>query len=244
MRLYRGSRLLSSLSVSSSTTFIYGLCDPTTGQIRYVGKADDPNRRCGFHISSARNPKSSSYKTYTARWIRDLDSKGMKPYYVVLEWVPVSEWEHWEKWWIDFFFGIGCRLVNTGEAGLGAARNWNKGKPKTADQRKKMSEARKGKSYGPRGPFSPEAREAIRQGLLRAGVKPPPLAYENARKSVAGKPAWNRGKKMSEETCRKLSAMRMGNTFTLGYKQTEETKARMSAAQLRRRERERGPRQS
>ena len=26
----------------SSRTFIYGLCDPDTGELRYVGKSDDP----------------------------------------------------------------------------------------------------------------------------------------------------------------------------------------------------------
>jgi predicted GIY-YIG superfamily endonuclease len=31
-------------------TYIYGLADPTTKEIRYVGKADDPQARLSQHL--------------------------------------------------------------------------------------------------------------------------------------------------------------------------------------------------
>jgi hypothetical protein len=224
-------------------TFIYGLSDPRTGEIRYVGKADDPKRRLDNHLSCALRIKSPSH-TYSANWIRLLSRESLKPTMVILEWVPAVEWEHWEQWWIDFFSGCGCRLVNTCEGGLGGNGVQHKGKKRSPETCQRISAARKGRTFGPRGPFSEEAREAIRQGLLRAGVKPPPIAYEKALATNRGKPAWNRGKKMSEETCRKLSAMRMGNKFTLGHKDSQEVRERKTQAQLRRWARWRESRQS
>jgi len=215
-------------------TFIYGLSDPRTGEIRYLGKADDPKRRFDHHVSAAMRPNSPSYHIYSANWIRSLAAVKLKPNLVILEWVPEEEWGHWEQWWLDFFTGIGCRLVNTAEGGRGGVGYLNKGKKRSPEICARISTARKGKKFGPRGPFSEEAREAIRQGLLRAGVKPPPHAYEKALAVNKGRIAWNRGKKMSPETCAKLSAMRIGNQNTLGRKAPPETLERQRQAQIRR----------
>lgn len=46
------------------TTFIYMLLDPTTGDVRYVGKANDPKNRYRAHLGKdalkERTPKARS----------------------------------------------------------------------------------------------------------------------------------------------------------------------------------------
>jgi hypothetical protein len=222
-------------------TLIYGLCDPRSGEVRYVGKADYPKRRLGGHITCAKRANSSTYNTYAGNWIRSLLAIDLKPMRVALEWVFVEEWEEREQWWIDFLTNIGCRLVNTTDGGMGGPSRI--GKKWSPEHRIKMMAAIARRKSPKRGPYSAEVRQAISEGLKRNGVKPPPHAYEKALQTNRGKPAWNRGKKMSSETRQKLSAMRIGNTFTLGHKNSPEVCERKRQAQLRRYARERESRQ-
>ena len=46
-------------------TFIYGLTDPRTGEVRYVGKADHPERRVGEHLK-AKDP------CHRVHWLQEL----------------------------------------------------------------------------------------------------------------------------------------------------------------------------
>lgn len=44
-----------------------------------------------------------------------------------------------------------------------------------------------------------------------------------------GKPSWNNGKKLSEETKRKMSESHKGNTYNLGKKRSKEIRSKLSA---------------
>lgn len=44
----------------TNTTFIYGLLDPRTKELRYIGKADDPNTRLAKHTKYSQ--KETNYK--------------------------------------------------------------------------------------------------------------------------------------------------------------------------------------
>jgi hypothetical protein len=57
------------------TTYIYALCEPETGEVRYIGKTDDPRRRHRKHVNSAR----SGDRTRQCAWIRDLLARGQRP---------------------------------------------------------------------------------------------------------------------------------------------------------------------
>src|SRR5229473_3159180 len=214
--------------------FIYALCDPDTGVCRYVGKTSDLRRRYRTHLKDSICKKSNGYNTHVCRWLRRLHDQCKKPRLSVLEWVFLSAWGTYEKWWINFFRQSGVPLTNTSEGGIDGWGKCRRGIRMPESQRIALSVARKGIKTGPRGPFSEKARKAISEGLKRNGIKPPPHAYEKALKVNRGRVAWNRGQKMSPETCAKLSAMRIGNPSRTGMKDNPETLERKRQAQLRR----------
>lgn len=90
---------------------IYGLFDPDTGDMRYVGKAKKCNERFVRHLQEARTEDRPVH-----RWIRKLASVRNLPTLQLLECVPVSEWEQAEKRWIAFH-RKGCDLLNLADGG-------------------------------------------------------------------------------------------------------------------------------
>lgn len=87
--------------------FIYGLFDPTTNELRYVGKTNNLRLRLNGHMSSQN--KESSHKR---NWIKGLLNKGYSPEIFVLDEVSDEDWPFWEQWHIQYWRGIGCNLTN------------------------------------------------------------------------------------------------------------------------------------
>jgi hypothetical protein len=96
-------------------TFIYGLIDPETGKIRYIGKANDPELRLKRHFIS----QELNANTHKARWLRNLVSKGLRPILTILETVSVSEWQSAEIRWISEMKARGENLTNSTFGGEG-----------------------------------------------------------------------------------------------------------------------------
>jgi len=145
----------------SGTVFIYALKEPDTGEIRYVGKSENPHKRFQSHIYP---PKSE--KSYRANWVRSLRTRGLKPELEILDEVSEVFWQQWEAAWIEFFMESGCNLVNGtwGGEGAGSGRDHPLfGKCHTADTRQKISNANTGKRH------SIEVRKAM--GASRLGEK-------------------------------------------------------------------------
>lgn len=97
------------------TTFIYALAEQT-GEIRYVGKSDNPQKRYKRHLGLFENKP-----THKSRWIKSLLEKNEKPNLLILEEVDSSEWEIAEKKWISHFRSMGNKLTNTLDGGQGGA---------------------------------------------------------------------------------------------------------------------------
>jgi len=93
------------------TTFIYVLRDPETKDIRYVGKSNNPKRRLYNHLR-----KYKDVGTHKRNWI---DSLKDKPILEIIKEVPKSEWQTYEKYYIEYYLSIGCNLVNWGDGGEG-----------------------------------------------------------------------------------------------------------------------------
>jgi GIY-YIG catalytic domain-containing protein len=93
-------------------TAIYGLCD-VDGEIRYVGKSNEPKRRLYVHRSSHNHYRG--IPVYD--WIFSLSQKGQKPSMVILEEVDNSEWEAAEQRWIAELRQQGARLLNVLDGG-------------------------------------------------------------------------------------------------------------------------------
>ncbi len=116
------------------TTFIYGLKDPRTDIIRYVGKTDDTDKRIISHIANR------EYRdTYKDRWIQTLIRDGVSPDIEIIDEVSKDNWEFWEKHYIKLFKSLGAKLVNTADGGKGGV---------SAEVAEKISKARMGRFYG------------------------------------------------------------------------------------------------
>ena len=95
----------------TETTFIYGLVDPRTQELRYVGKTDNLKKRYKEHHCDLRE---DSYRT---RWLKSLKRDGIKCEMFVIEEVPLSGWEEAERFWIGYFRFVGAQLVNGSDGG-------------------------------------------------------------------------------------------------------------------------------
>lgn len=99
----------------SKKAYIYTLEDPTTGEVRYVGKAINPQHRYKSHLKD----KSETYKT---RWIRSLQRRGLSPSLGILEEIEDGcGWEEAERFWIESLKHLGCNLTNLTSGGEGVA---------------------------------------------------------------------------------------------------------------------------
>lgn len=199
---------------TTDMTFIYGLADPRTSAVRYVGKANNPYERRRRHMNT---DEANGGKN---KWLADLKAAGIAPRVVILEAVERTEWQEKERHWI-----AACRekhpgLLNISSGGNGlhehradviahmktmrakqvitpearakmAAAKRGKshpGRPMTPELRAKLSAALKGR---PHGPFSPETRAKI--SAAKKGKPIPEHVRRAAIAALKGKPAWNRG---------------------------------------------------
>lgn len=115
-----------------NTTYIYALRCSTSGDIRYVGKANNPKKRFREHLRTDRT--ASSHKK---NWIQSLLSKGLKPKLEILEEVSMDTWKERERYYITKYRKI-YKLTNYTDGGEGpfkgnqisfkkGQKSWNKG---------------------------------------------------------------------------------------------------------------------
>lgn len=97
---------LGQVDIRSVPVYIYGLCDPLNGQVRYVGRSQNPKAR----IASHRAPSGADY---VRRWFRSLERDGLKPVLTILHTVqPGQDADPWERQFIERFSARGCNLLN------------------------------------------------------------------------------------------------------------------------------------
>lgn len=80
----------------SKKVFIYGLADPTTKRIHYVGKSEYPEQRYKCHLADKPHVTSKDNRL----WIRRLREKGLAPELVILEQVKRNNWQEAEQRWV------------------------------------------------------------------------------------------------------------------------------------------------
>lgn len=98
---------------------VYGLFDPETGELRYVGVTSKSlKQRLWQHEASAR----LSYRRHVANWIKGLSRRGLTPVIDEIEEQPtLAEAFVAEAFWIQYFRGLGCALTNLTAGGPGAS---------------------------------------------------------------------------------------------------------------------------
>ncbi len=192
-----------------STTFIYALLDPRTGEIRYVGKANDPKKRLVDHLRQCKFGES-----HRVHWLRQLLANGVGPLLEVVDEVSQSEWAAAECAYVTFYKEQGCNLVNSTPGGEGFGTGEAHplfGRPRPVEVRAKLSAANKGKR------MSPEARTKL--SVAHTGK-----VFSAERRANMG--AAQIGKRVSAKTREKL---RVANT---GRKPTPAQIAKQIAARL------------
>jgi hypothetical protein len=70
---------------------IYGLYDPETNELRYVGKANNAAKRLKKHI------EERGLHRPVCHWVKSIIDQGKCPRVVVLETVPAKEWDEAER---------------------------------------------------------------------------------------------------------------------------------------------------
>lgn len=143
----------------SLITYIYVLKDPTSDEVRYVGKTVKPiQQRFRLHIWEAKN----GGRTRKNNWIKSLLNQGLLPTIECIEVVEGDSWVDREKHWISHYRKFG-NLTNHTDGGEGLAghrhseetklkMSINNGKPMTGktmpeETKKKISSTLKGREF-------------------------------------------------------------------------------------------------
>lgn len=172
-----------------SNFIIYGLADPETHHLRYVGKSTS-----GLHRPQAHSQPWAIKKyagTHKGSWIKGLVDRGLVPDIVIIETLdcPETLYDH-ERFWIKYFREMGCRLTNLTDGGEGT-----QGHHHTAESKKLQSLAKKGK------PLTP-ARAAAVQKMIASNVGrkwgPRPAEWSAKLGYWKGKVGPNKGKERTE----------------------------------------------
>jgi hypothetical protein len=193
-------------------TKIYYMAD-ADGEVRYVGKTSRPfKQRCLDHLKECRQKSKGFHRLY---WLRKLQREGFTPLLHLIEEVEGAGSER-ERYWIQHYRSLGCRLVNSTDGGEGVPglkfspeaieKNrqshigrvpWNKGKKMSAATCRKMSESKKGKPPSNKGkPRSAEVKKKLSVALTGRAIS----------KETRGKLSESlRGHLVSETTRRKIS---------------------------------------
>ena len=89
--------------------YIYGLSDPRTKKIRYVGQTVNLDNRYKQHCEKMdKTPKSN--------WVNELKKNRLLPSLTILEHVDdSSDLSYKEKWWISIGRKIGWDLLNVAD---------------------------------------------------------------------------------------------------------------------------------
>lgn len=117
---------------------IYGLIDPISKHLRYVGLSTTGLKRPRCHITPSRLRHDKSHK---GNWIRQLVEANLKYEIVVIQELQEAELlGEAEVFWISYFRNMGFDLANIAPGGKGSIGKepWNKGKTKENDQRLKQ----------------------------------------------------------------------------------------------------------
>jgi len=201
---------------------IYGLKDPITKQLRYVGqtKQERLKNRFNYHVNEKTNTRKN-------QWIRSLRKKGLLPeMFVIDECYSLDELNELEIFWIAYFKYIGCRLTNVSSGGGGMmgikqspetiAKRAAKqvGTKRTEECKKRMSELAKNRG------------ESFKRKMSEIGKS---RSAEYYKAFVASKVAVYNKKTKEEKD--KIYQKRKETLIKRGYKVTDETKKKLSEVQ-------------
>lgn len=169
---------------------VYGLIDPRTRLLRYIGKSSAGTARPKQHEYSAKSSKGPD--TYCRNWIRELQRLQLRYEIVVLDVIhDATELDEWECWWIAYGWACGWPLTNILDGGVPTAetlakiRDRQKRKIERAAQAAVERQRRAEEKQRFRAEYEAASAARIRNGLLIAHG-PEYVAAMDARKKELG----------------------------------------------------------
>lgn len=199
------------------TVKIYGLMDPRTNEIRYVGKtAGSLVNRLRGHI------KDKGSNKHKVNWIKSVLSAGTTPEIFEIERVDKDNWQEAEIFWIAYFKELGAKLTNATAGGDGlSSESW------TPEMRQRVSIIQKDR---------PLTEEHV-QALLKANADPEvkarrsasQMGHEVSKEARKKLRQANLGKTHSDESKAKMSLAQIGKPKEKAQNRTAEENAIVSA---------------
>ena len=182
---------------------VYGLIDPRTNELRYIGKSSRGLVRPKQHCTQT----GRKLNTHNGSWLKNMwaDNETLPSVLILATCEDEKHALSQERVLIAKFRTTGFNLTNLTDGGEGTS-----GRVFSLETRALMSKQRMGNTNGLGREQSSETREKI--GKAHIGN------------------THSLGVKRSEETRAKLSKSKMGNTYNLGRKTSPETCAKMSKA--------------
>jgi group I intron endonuclease len=149
--------------MENTTVFIYALKCPDTLQVRYIGKAKNPQKRLQLHLI----PSQRRSHTHKNHWLSSLLALGKKPILEILERTTEAEWQERERFYIQEYRQL-SELTNTTDGGEGVL-----GIKQSAEAIAKRVASNTGKKRTPemKALISALARERVRNGWVAPGKK-------------------------------------------------------------------------
>lgn len=153
---------------SEKKGIIYGMKDPRSGEVRYIGKTiQQLELRVRGHLKPHTLQRCDTHLT---RWLRQLRSEGLKPIAFVIEEVSIKDLDKTEVFWIAHYKSLGAKLVNIAPGGTGGPTR--KGYKNSPEHTKRLHEGlahAKANGLIPSTPRTPEWNAKIADA--RKGMK-------------------------------------------------------------------------
>lgn len=172
--------------------YIYGLIDPITKELRYIGRTSNHKERLRNHMSPY---KLRTFNSHKNSWIKSLIKNNERPImYIIEEQDSFERSVDAEKFFIEYFRSIGCNLTNATDGGVGTV-----GIKRSEETKKRISLAGLGRKH------TKETKKRISEKLL--GIKKSEAFKQNLREI-------NTGKKMSAEAILRMSESQKGKKIS------------------------------
>jgi hypothetical protein len=190
----------------SKRIYIYGLYDPFSSELRYIGKTKMTlARRVWHHIKEAKTSKKNTHKL---NWIRHILDKGNEPIIAALRETDEENWRKDETECISEALKSGVNLTNLTAGGDGLVDYHH-----SEETKRKISEHNK--SIG-RTPPNWKGRKQSPEHIAKR---------VEARKANG---TYNHSQETKDLISHKNTGKNLGNTHALGMRHTDEWKEEMS----------------
>lgn len=197
-----------------TTVHIYALFDPReVDHVRYIGKAEDLDRRLRQHIQAALN-RNVERRCYD--WIRDLDQDGVCPGIRIVRSVDLGEWVNAEREEILRHRELGHELTNATD---GLDGSWFPDDDARERHRSRVIQALNRPEV--RAALAKPKTESHKKALSRALLGHKPTAETVAKLSLA-----RTGKRLSDEHRLKIAAGHLARSISKTPRQNTIGKAR------------------